>query len=80
MMALEEELAAHGDREGGERDERVHVRQRMPVVRTLGMPVVRLIELPHTIGPAMETTNASYLYAPLGRPQALRRRLLRERP
>ena len=62
--------------EGGRKEERMRVRQRL-VVRTLGMIVARSLSMPQImIAPARETMCASYLYAPLVQSRAQRRRHL----
>ena len=66
--------------EGGRKEERMRVRQRL-VVRTLGMIVARSLSMPQImIAPARETMCASYLYAPLVQSRAQRRRHLSEHP
>ena len=73
-------LAVYVYWEGGRKEERMRVRQRL-MVRTLGMIVARSLSMPQImIAPARETMCASYLYAPLVQSRAQRRRHLSEHP
>ena len=73
-------LAVYVHWEGGRKEERMRVRQRL-MVRTLGMIVARSLSMPQImIAPARETMCASYLYAPLVQSRAQRRRHLSEHP